>query len=103
LIDEILDGQQPRSVTIQPDDWGKQVTVLLEEMEPALRENWLTLLKHCATGSSTPNSKWLAPVPQLISALGPECFCRLATSWLDAFGQHRGARLSVSLHRSKPE
>jgi hypothetical protein len=93
LLDEILDGQQQRSVTIRPDDWGKQVIVLLEEMKPDLQEHWLTLLEHCAASGSTPSNKWLAQIPHLIAALGQEHFCRLVTSWLDAFGRNRGARL----------
>jgi hypothetical protein len=94
LLDEILDGQQKRPVTIRPDEWGTHVSPSLEEMELALRERWLALLDHCSAASgSTPSSKWLAQMPRFVEALGKDTFCRLAIVWIDAFGKHRGDRL----------
>lgn len=94
LLDDILDGQQKRPLAILPDEWGKQVSAYLVEMEPVLRERWLALLDHCSTTSgSIPGSKWLAQMAQFVEALGKQTFCRLATEWIDAFGKHRGNRL----------
>jgi hypothetical protein len=94
LLDEILAGQQERPVTIRPDEWGTQVSLVLEEMKPDLRERWQALLDHCSQASgSTPSGKWLAQMPQYIEAVGKETFGRVVISWIDAFGKHRGDRL----------
>lgn len=94
LLDEILDGQPKRVVPIRSDEWGTQVSALLEAMKPDLREHWLALLDHCsAANSSTPGSKWLAQMPRFIEALGKETFRDLATVWINAFGKQRGERL----------
>jgi len=94
LLDDILDGQPERPVTIRLDEWGSQVAASLAEMEPNLHERWLALLGHCSTASgSKPGGKWFAQVPQFVEALGKEVFCRQATEWIDAFGKHHSNRL----------
>jgi hypothetical protein len=87
LLDEILCGQQGEpSMIIRPDEWGDQVRLLLDQLDPGIREPWLALLRHCATASgSAPSGKWLATARQAREHLGALDFARVAAAWLGAF------------------
>lgn len=94
LLEELLGGQQAPTLPLRVDAWGTPLVASLTEMEPALREQWLALLRHCAAASgSTPSAKWLLERERLLTALSPERFCRLASEWIGAFHSNKGARL----------
>jgi hypothetical protein len=85
FIDELLGGQQEPPV-VYSDEWGDQVSPLLDEMDADVRERWVALLRQCAASKgSAPTTKWGAATQPLLDALGKETFVRLAIAWLGAF------------------
>lgn len=106
LLDDLLGGQRDREFTLADDGWGDQVRPLLNQLDPATRETWQTLLLHCAAASgSAPSVRWLTQTQRLVSALGPVLFAQHASEWLGAFrissnkppeiDPRSGARLSL--------
>ncbi len=86
LLDEILGGTLHTPIPIHADEWGDQVRPLLDQIEPAVREPWLALLRHCTAASgSAPSGKWLATAGELVGTIGDDTFARLAAEWIGAF------------------
>ena len=94
LLNDILNGQQPPSIPIVPDEWGRQVLPLLEAMPPEQYTLWLALLQHCCKANgNVPTKTWYAQMQKLRKPLYPETFTELAITWLHTLRYGREARL----------
>jgi|GEM_PF-6446077 len=94
LLDDILNGQQPNSIPILADEWGRLAMAMIEAMPSEQRTSWLALLQHCGKANGTvPTKTWYTKMQTLREALGTEIFSELAISWFHTLRQSRDTRL----------